>query len=66
KEDVALTLPENPKSLSTAIREGKKTFVEAGGPRAYFGAPAEASAAEGDALYVELADIFASAVRELM
>ncbi|MBW2464773.1 MAG: creatininase family protein [Deltaproteobacteria bacterium] len=66
KEDVALTLPENAKSLSTAIREGKKTFLEAGGPRAYFGAPAEGSAAEGDALYVELADIFASAVRDLM
>jgi len=66
KEDVALTLPENPKSLSTAIREGKKTFLEAGGPRAYFGAPAEATAAEGDALYVEMADIFAGAIRDLI
>ncbi len=65
REELAGELPDNPKSLSTAIREGKKTFLEAGGPRAYFGAPAEASAAEGEALYVEMADIFASAVRDL-
>lgn len=65
KQDLALSLPENPKSLSTAIREGKETFLEAGGPRAYFGAPAAATAAEGDALYIEMADIFASAVRDL-
>lgn len=61
----ALALPANPTSLSVAIRDGKKTFLEAGGPRAYFGDPAAASAAEGDALYAELADIFASAAERL-
>ncbi len=66
KEKVAAELPANWSSLSTAIREGKKTFLDAGGPRAYFGAPAEASATEGEALYREMADIFASGVRDLI
>jgi len=63
--DRAAALPPNPISLSRAIRDGKRSFEEAGGPAAYFGAPAEASAAEGDALYRELADIFADAARSL-
>lgn len=40
-------LPANPASLSVAIREGKTTFEAAGGPRAYFGDPAGATAEEG-------------------
>ena len=64
--EVAAELPANPISLSAAIREGKMSFVEAGGPRAYFGDPAAASAASGDELYDELADIFASAAREVL
>ena len=64
--DVAEGLPENPRSLSDAIREGKKTFKEAGGQEAYFGAPALATAAEGTELYDEMADIFASGVRDLV
>lgn len=59
-------LEPNPKSLSVAIREGKTSFVEAGGPEAYFGYPAEATEAEGHALYDELADIFATAAKELL
>lgn len=58
-------LPANPISLSRAIRAGKKTFLEAGGDHAYFGDPAAASAAEGETLYAELADIFATAARNL-
>ena len=65
RAEIAAELEPNPESLSVAIREGKRSFVEAGGPRAYFGHPAEATAAEGDALYRELADIFASGAREL-
>ncbi len=61
----AASLAANPSSLSRAIKEGKKTFLEAGGPLAYFGAPAAASVEEGEALYEELADIFAGAAREL-
>jgi creatinine amidohydrolase len=47
KEDLRTQLPPNARSLSTAIAAGQKSFVEAGGPRAYFGSPGEATAAEG-------------------
>jgi creatinine amidohydrolase len=40
-------LPANEHSLTLATRTGLKTFAEAGGPDAYFGAPARASAEEG-------------------
>ncbi len=66
REDVAAGLEPNPSSLSVAIREGKQSFLEAGGPRAYFGYPADATAGEGERLYAELADIFASAARALL
>ncbi|MCS6800216.1 MAG: creatininase family protein [Myxococcota bacterium] len=66
RESLARSLPDNPVSLSRAIREGKASFEQAGGPRAYFGAPAAASAAEGDALLETLADIFATAALELL
>ena len=65
KTDIAEGLEPNPSSLSVAIRDGKKSVLEAGGPRAYFGYPADASAAEGELLYKELADIFAEAARLL-
>ncbi len=55
-------LAPNPASLSNAIRDGKTSFEEAGGPHAYFGWPAEASKAEGDELYRVMAEIFAAAV----
>ncbi len=64
-QDLAHALPSNPTSLSRAIRDGKKSFREAGGDRAYFGQPAEASREEGETLYREMADVFASAVREM-
>ena len=63
--DVATSLEPNPISLSRAIRDGKKTFLEAGGARAYFGDPAAASAAEGESLYDALAAIFADAARHV-
>jgi len=47
RDQVRMGLEPVPHSLSRAIREGKRTFQEVGGPRAYFGAPAEASAQEG-------------------
>jgi creatinine amidohydrolase len=47
REAVQRQLPPNARSLSTAIAAGQKSFVEAGGPRAYFGYPAEATADEG-------------------
>jgi len=45
REEIATELDENPISLSRAIRDGKKTFLQAGGPQAYFGDPASATAA---------------------
>ena len=47
RDAIRAALPANPASLSVAIRSGKATFEEAGGPRAYFGDPAKASAEEG-------------------
>jgi len=47
RAEIAAGLEANPASLSDAIREGRRTFAEAGGPRAYFGWPAEATAEEG-------------------
>jgi creatinine amidohydrolase len=61
REDVRRSLPPNPSSLSTAIRAGAHTFVDAGGPRAYFGWPAEATAEEGRASVRILGDILAEA-----
>lgn len=47
RDEIRRGLADNWNSLATAIREGKDTFEEAGGPRAYFGEPARASADEG-------------------
>lgn len=66
RREIAESLEPNPASLSEAIRAGKSTFRDAGGPRAYFGWPAEATDAEGDALYDTLADIFTTAALELL
>jgi creatinine amidohydrolase len=56
-------LPPNPASLSRAIREGKMEFEEAGGPRAYFGYPAQATAEEGRATIEVLGAILDEAVQ---
>ena len=47
RDDTRRSLAPNPSSLSQAIKTGKRTFAEAGGPRAYFGDPAAASSEEG-------------------
>ncbi len=58
--EIADGLEPVPSSLSDAIQAGKTSFEEAGGERAYFGWPADASAKEGretlDVLGVLLAD----------
>lgn len=61
RESVRAALPPVPASLATAIREGKHTFEEAGGARAYFGWPAEATAEEGRDTVATLGDILAEA-----
>lgn len=62
RDKVRKKLPPNPASLSDAIRSGKRTFHEAGGPRAYFGDPAAASSAEGAQLIEALGSILEEAV----
>jgi creatinine amidohydrolase len=59
-------LPANPASLSEAIRAGATTFEGAGGPRAYFGWPADATAEEGRATVEELGRILRDAVLEAL
>jgi creatinine amidohydrolase len=62
RDDIRKALPSNPASLSVAIRGGAHTFEEAGGPRAYFGSPADATADEGRATVEMLGEILADAV----
>ena len=66
RDDLRQELPANPRSLSTAIAEGKRTFEEAGGPQAYFGDPAAASAREGAETIAALGEILADAVIEAL
>jgi creatinine amidohydrolase len=47
REATRAALPANPASLSRAIRDGKQSFEDAGGARAYFGFPSQATAEEG-------------------
>lgn len=64
RQDIARRLKANPASLSVAIREGKTTFEQAGGPQAYFGAPAGATAEEGRATIATLGAIVLDALLE--
>ena len=66
RTELAQDLPENGQSLSVAIREGKSDFADAGGPRAYFGAPAAATAEEGEQTVAELGAILFDAVRDAL
>lgn len=64
REDAREGLPPVPHSLVTAIRAGRGTFEEAGGPLAYFGDPAAATAEEGRRTIETLGEILAEAVLE--
>lgn len=66
RDELRRELAANPRSLSAAIAEGKRTFEEAGGPRAYFGEPAAASAGEGAETIAALGGILADAVVEAL
>ncbi len=63
-EPVRLALPAIEISLSDAIRDGRDSFDAAGMERAYCGAPADASPAEGRETIAALAGILADAVLE--
>lgn len=61
-EAARMGLIDNPSSLVTAFSHGAKTFAEAGGPDAYFGSPASASADEGQASFATMGDLLAAAI----
>jgi len=63
RDAIRTALPPNPASLSRAIRDGKQSFEEAGGARAYFGYPSQATAEEGRATIETLGAILAEAVQ---
>ena len=63
-QPLAQQLPENPTSIGAAIQEGKRTFLEAGGPEAYFGAPAAATVDEGRTVLQTLAQIMLEQIQE--
>ena len=66
RNDVMASLAANPRSLVDAIRRGDATFEAAGGADAYFGFPAEATAAEGRAIIESLGRIVEESVLEAL
>lgn len=62
RDEIRRELAPNPASLSDAIRAGVTTFEDAGGPRAYFGWPADATSDEGERTVDILGNILAEAV----
>lgn len=63
RDAIRASLPPNPASLSRAIRDGKQSFEEAGGARAYFGYPSQATAEEGRATIDALGAILDESVQ---
>ncbi len=63
-EPSRISLPPNPVSIGRRIKEGVKSFREAGSDQAYFGDPAAATGAEGNATYEILACMVETAVVE--
>lgn len=59
-------LKPNTISLSEKIKSGSKSFREAGGPDAYFGDPAAASANEGKTSLEALSDMLVTVVEEAL
>jgi creatinine amidohydrolase len=64
KDAVRATLPPLPIDLAQAMKAGKKTFAQAGAAHAYFGDPASATVAEGDAIYALLVTMVTTTVAE--
>jgi creatinine amidohydrolase len=62
-EAVRRTLAPVAVDLPGAIKAGATNFLEAGGPRAYFGDPAAATAAEGHRLFELIVEATLNAMR---
>lgn len=66
RPEIAAALDPNPASLVDAVDAGHRTFEAAGGARAYFGWPAEATAEEGRRTIEILGEMLAESVREAL
>jgi creatinine amidohydrolase len=66
REALGKALDPNPASLIDAFTQGATTFTEAGGPEAYFGAPAAATRDEGEQSYAAMAGALVREVRSLL
>jgi len=66
RDNIRLALAPKLVSLSQAIRTGARRFTEIGGDQAYFGAPAEATAEEGEQTFEILAGMIVTALQEVM
>lgn len=64
RDEARQNLERVPISIADKIREGARTFKEAGGYDAYFGDPRAASVEEGEKLYTALSDMIVAAVLE--
>ena len=65
-ETIRRSLKDNPVELPAKIKAGALDFHQCGGPEAYFGTPASATAAEGQRLFSLLADFSADQIREAL
>ena len=63
RDEVRRGLMVKPIDLARAMREGKRTFGEAGAAEAYFGDPAAASVEEGNDIYARLVAMIVAEVR---
>jgi len=64
RQSISAALPANDSDFLGAVKQGAGTFTAAGGPAAYFGDPAQASAAEGDAIYALLQQMILTTIDE--
>lgn len=62
RHEIAAGLEPNPASLSTAIHQGVEDFAAAGGERAYFGWPSEATPREGRETVANLGQLLANEI----
>lgn len=65
-EALRSSLDTNPSSLLAAFAKGARTFVEAGGPAAYFGDPKGATAQEGEETLRIMSDTLIEAIKEAL
>ena len=66
RDEIRQQLERVPISIAEKIKEGARTFSEAGGTQAYFGDPRAASREEGEAMYEALSDMIVTAVTEAL